>query len=79
MKPVVFVAAGLGAASVTAASAYAVKTLLSEGGLFANFAHSQNFESPRSVSEPESLLLLGAGLLAIAWWRRSAIAARLFK
>ena len=64
MKPsIVYATVGLGSISVVGGVAFAVKTVLGLGGFSTGLAFSQNaLNSPRSVPEPETLILLAAGL-----------------
>ena len=63
--------AGLGIISFVGEGAYAVKTLLDLGGNSIGLAFSQD-----ALAEPEALLLLTAGLLGFALWRRTSIGRR---
>jgi hypothetical protein len=81
MKPAVVygVAAGLGSISVVGVG-YAVKTVLGLGENSSSFAFAQNaVDSPRSVPEPETVLLLGIALLGLVLWRHKSTAARLLR
>ena len=62
---IVYAAAGLGSVSLVGGVAYAVKSVLGLGGT-TGLAFSQNaLDSPRSIPEPETFLLLRAGLLGL--------------
>jgi hypothetical protein len=71
-------AAGLGGITI-AGVGYAVKTVLGLGESPASLAFERSQNAPQSVPEPGSLLLLGAGLLALALWRYRSMVTRLFR
>ena len=60
---------GLGGVSV-AAVGYAAAKIFGLGGNAVGLASDHALASPQSVPEPQSLLLLSAGLFALALWAR---------
>ena len=77
-----FAAAGLGGLSMVGIGYTVANLVWGIGGSSANLAseHSQGaLVSPQSVPEPESVLLFGAGLLALALWHHKSISERLVR
>ena len=79
MKPVgMYTVASLGGISVAAVGYTAARILLGLGGKSTDLALADSqIATAQSVPEPETLLLLGAGLLVLAWWRHKSIAGSL--
>ena len=81
MKPVgMYTAASLGGISVAAVGYTVGRIFFGLGGNSTGLALADSrIATAQSVPEPETLLMLGAGLLVLVWWRHKSIARGLLR